>query len=392
MDRKKILIFSLMYYPRFVGGAEIAIGEVTKRIDPKLYEFHLITLGLDSSFPKQEKIGNVHVYRIGQTREDMTAAELRRPLWYLVKMLYPVVALFRAIELHRKIKFDFTWAIMTYMSLPALLFKWLKGVPYVITLQDGDSPEHITGRKRIFLLRPFLRAAFRGASDIQCISNYLSGFAKKMGSKIEPKVIPNGVDTRVFKRDPTTVLKQELHLGGSKIIITTSRIVQKNGIDILIESLVYLPKDIKLLIVGQGELREKLEALVLERALSGRVVFLGHVPYEMIPLYLSLADVFARPSRSEGMGSSFIEAMAVGIPVIGTAVGGIVDFLRHRETGLIVPVNNPRALAESISLVLNDEKLCKKLVEHAQDMIQRNYAWDRVADSIKKMFDGVRFL
>jgi hypothetical protein len=75
---KKILIFSLNYYPRFIGGAEVAIKEITDRISPEEIEFHMITLRFDSALPAVEKIGNVLVYRIGFTKRGATIAELKK--------------------------------------------------------------------------------------------------------------------------------------------------------------------------------------------------------------------------------------------------------------------------------------------------------------------------
>ena len=75
---KKILIFSLAYYPNHVGGAEVAIKEITDRIDQDEYEFHLLSLRYDSLLPKQEKVGNVHVHRIGFTRPDVKLEDLKK--------------------------------------------------------------------------------------------------------------------------------------------------------------------------------------------------------------------------------------------------------------------------------------------------------------------------
>ena len=102
--------------------------------------------------------------------------------------------------------------------------------------------------------------------------------------------------------------------------------VIKNGVGDVIKALPKLSENIKFVILGEGELKQKLIKLAKDLGVSDRVIFKGFVSHEKIPKYLKACDIFIRPSLSEGMGNSFIEAMACRIPVIATPVGGIVDF------------------------------------------------------------------
>src|SRR3989338_1549214 len=147
----KILIFSLSYYPKYVGGAEVAIKEITDRIAQDDIQFDMITLRFDSALPREERIGNVMVYRIGPTKKDPSADELVRFPMYLVKVLYPVLAAWKAFLLNRRERYDGAWAMMSYMGFPLVILRYVFGVkiPYVLTLQEGDSVEHVTQRLRI---------------------------------------------------------------------------------------------------------------------------------------------------------------------------------------------------------------------------------------------------
>ena len=124
---KKILIFSLAYYPSYVSGAEAAIREITDRIDRNDIEFHLITLLFDPAAARTERIGNVIVHRVGFGGA------------YLSKVLFIPLAALTTRRLDRIHRFDALWAMMTYMLFPTVLAKWL-GVraPHILTLQDGD--------------------------------------------------------------------------------------------------------------------------------------------------------------------------------------------------------------------------------------------------------------
>ena len=91
-----------------------------------------------------------------------------------------------------------------------------------------------------------------------------------------------------------------------------------------------------------------------------------------------------RPSLSEGLGNSFIEAMAAGVPVIGTQVGGIPDFLRDKETGFFCEVRNPKSIAEKVKEILENNELRANVIKNAQELVTKNYDWDLVARRIKE--------
>ena len=110
-------------------------------------------------------------------------------------------------------------------------------------------------------------------------------------------------------------------------LITTSRLVYKNGIDDVIRALASLPQHIQFVIFGTGPDENTLRSLANELDIQNRIHFKGHIDHDVMPLYLKACDIFIRSSRSEGMGNSFVEAMAAELPVIATQEGGIVDFL-----------------------------------------------------------------
>ncbi|MDP2665464.1 MAG: hypothetical protein Q8P23_02340, partial [bacterium] len=123
---KIILIFSLAYYPNFVGGAEVAIKEITDRISPEEIEFHVLTLRFDSRLPKTEKIGNVVVHRIGFSRPSPTIDDLKKFPLLLNKYWFQFVTALTASRLNRVHHFDGIWAMMAHScGIPAGIFKTL---------------------------------------------------------------------------------------------------------------------------------------------------------------------------------------------------------------------------------------------------------------------------
>jgi UDP-glucuronate 4-epimerase len=373
-EAKKVLIYSVAYFP-FVGGAEVAIKEITDRLD--YYEFHLVTTRFDKKLPKEEKIGNVTVYRVGWgTKFD--------------KYLYFILALRKGLKLYKENKFEVVHGVLeSYAGLSAMLFKMFTGVKYLLTMQSGDSEEFM--RKRTWFWYPIYKRVFKNADFIQTISQYLANRARKYGYRGLVKVIPNGVDLSGFNKDLSNNEKENLKkdLGineNEKILITTSRLVEKNAIDDLIKAAKYLDFPFKLLILGRGYQEEKLKQLAKDLGLEDKVIFLGFVEYHKISQYLKIADVFIRPSLSEGLGNSFLEAMLCQVPVVATPVGGIPDFLIDEQTGLFCEVKNPESIADKIKKLINDDNLRKNIITNAYDMVLRDYDWEGISEEMREIY------
>ena len=384
MSKKKILILSMAYYPKHIGGAEVAIKEITDRMSSDEYEFHLICNRYDSTLPKEQVIGNVHVHRIGITKKSPTMTDLRKLPLHLNKLFFQWTAYATAVKLHRREKFSLIWAMMAHATgVPAARFKnHFKKIPFVLTLQEGDPPEVIERTMRPF--EPYFTKAFTSADAIQVISNFLGSWAKKKGSKNEPVLIPNAVNTENFSKPISDKELQsartELGLSDTDIaLVTTSRLVRKNGLDTVIEALPLLPEEVVFVVFGVGPEEENLKALAEKIGVSKRVLFKGQISHEVMPKYLKACNIFIRPSRSEGMGNSFIEAMAAELPVIATPVGGITDFLIDGETGWFAAVENPKSIVTAYERIYSNVEDTSRVLKNAKDMAIEKYNWDLIA-------------
>ncbi|MEK7213627.1 MAG: glycosyltransferase family 4 protein [Patescibacteria group bacterium] len=351
---KKILIFSLVYYPRFIGGAEVAIKEITDRIPKEEIEFDIIALRKNSIF------------------------------FILWKFLFPFYAFIKALYLHRKNKYDAIWSMMaSYAGFAGFLFKKIyPEIPFILSIQEGEN-----FRKREGMFNFLFRKIFSNADHIQVISKFLSDWSLYMGAKCPITIVPNGVDLDLFsKRDLEKENKLKANFNKKEndiFLITTSRLVVKNAVEDIIDALSYLPENVKSLILGQGYQEEELKEKVENLKLKDRVHFLGFVPHKDMPQYLHISDIFIRPSLSEGFGNSYIEAMAAGIPVIATPVGGIVDFLRDGETGLFCEVQNPRSIVQKIEKLIKDKESRDYIVQNAIKMVKEKYDWNIIANDMK---------
>ncbi len=367
-SRDKILIISTAYYP-LVGGAEVAVKEITDRLGDQ-YDFDLLTAKIERGLPDRERIGNVDIYRLGwgsnfdKIRLALSGGSI-------------------AGRMHRQNNYQAVWAVMaSFGGFAAENFKKNNSnVPYLLTLQEGDDLAEIEGKVRLVKGR-FLNI-FRRADYIQCISNYLAAWARRLGATGQIAVVPNGVDLGKFTLESESKIERK-----EKVIITTSRLVKKNGLGDLIKALSLLPPEIRLQIAGIGPEENELKRLVQSLGLANRVEWLGLIENSLLPAILSRADIFCRPSLSEGLGNSFLEAMAVGLPVIGTPVGGIPDFLEAGKTGWFCAPKNPASIALAVQEIINPENQAAvaEIRQRAKNMVENKYDWNIIAKQMGDIF------
>ncbi len=360
----------------------MALKEITDRISEM--EFEMITARMDRKLPSREKIGNILVYRVGFGFSGLD------------KFLLAPLGFFKALSLNKRKNYDAIWSMMaSQASVAAACFKKAcKGKKLVLTLQEGDEEEHL---KRYVLninilyrvlIRPWHMLVFKRADIVTAISADLKERAVKNKIGCQIQIIPNGVDVEEFSKNFT---EQELNELKSKLskkpedkfIIHTGRSVLKNAVDDIIKSLKFLPDNIKFLAVGTGPDDENLKKMAKSLRLGERVIFAGFVGQKEMIKYLKVSDVFVRPSLSEGLGNSFLEAMAAGIPVIGTPVGGIPDFLKDGQTGLFCKVRDPESIAEKIKIIFENSVLRQNLIKNAKELVFKNYDWKLVAQKME---------
>ncbi len=386
---KRVLIFSLAYYPSFVSGAEAAIKEITDRIDSNDIEFHLITLLFDPNAPREETIGTVHVHRVG---------------WggaYLSKILFIPLAALTARTLHRTLHFDAMWAMMTYMLFPTMLARaWGVRIPHLLTLQDGDPYEKVFERPFIKPLTHLLDAGMRSAAVIQVISSYLATWPPRRGSQSPVVLIHNGANPRDLKE---SVSKEEIEetkrmLGkkqGDVYLVNTARLVHQKANDDTIRALTKLPEHVHLLLVGGGEDEAMLKALTRELQLEHRVHFTGQVDRSEVTKYRLASDIFVCPSRSEGLGNALLSAMASRLPLIATQEGGIAEYLFDAKrnpdkptTGWAVDKDSPDQIAAAVEYILTHADEVKRVTENARTLVEENYDWDNIAKQMRERAFG----
>jgi glycosyltransferase involved in cell wall biosynthesis len=222
-----------------------------------------------------------------------------------------------------------------------------------------DEFQRVRGGLRTRFLRATRNAAVRSARHVFCPSAYLRDVALRWG--LEPErvsVLPNPAP-EIPDLPARDQLRREFGFDGN-VLVFAGRLGPQKALDVALEALVEVP-GVDLVVAGDGPERPALERRVAELGLNGRVRFLGSVPRETVLRLFRAADGSVLPSRWENFPHTVVEALAVGCPVIATAVGGVPEVVRDGQNGLLVPPGDPEALARAVLALISEYELYESL-------------------------------
>lgn len=203
-------------------------------------------------------------------------------------------------------------------------------------------------------------------------------------------LIESGIDLDEFSPINQALKAQHrdrFDLGNEPIVGMIARLSDVKGPDILIKAMKSVHKSIpnaKLLLVGEGRMEKDLRNMVKHLDLMEHVRFFSVVSktQEMLPLF----DIFAMPSRQEGLGLSIMEAQASGLPVIASRVGGIPSLIEDGKTGILVEPENPESLANAIVQLFNDKEQRGVIGAAGREFIRKNYSSDMMVDKTLELY------
>ena len=241
-----------------------------------------------------------------------------------------------------------------------------------------------------------LKIIGRSLDQLGYITEYTGGkIAQGLAKKDRKKLIhlPPGIDTNIFQPTPDPKLennfRQENNLHGKKLIISVGRLVHRKGQDRLIESMPAILQavpDAHLLLIGEGPYKSKLEKLVTTLELSGSVTFVGRIELSDLPKYLSMASIFAAPSRDrlaglevEGLGIVYLEASGCALAVVVGDSGGAREALIDGKTGILVDGKSVAEISQAVIKLLSDPSLSDEMGRNGQSWVKEVWSWDRLA-------------
>lgn len=238
------------------------------------------------------------------------------------------------------------------------------------------------------------------ADKLIAVSNYTArSVIEEYG--IQPtkiSVIPNAVDINIFNPDiDGTEFRKKLNIGSEKVILFVGRLDFQKGIEYLISAFSKIILDfpeVKLIVVGDGPLKNHVRAVISKYNLSGSIFLLGRVDVKDLPDIYAACDLFVVPSLMEGFGIVYLEAMACGKACIGTNIGGVEDVIADGRTGLLVPPADPKSIYLAIKSLLSDEDTLMRFGKEGRKRVLENFTWEKVAaqtlDVYKKSLGDVK--
>lgn len=355
----KIAILVAGLPPEAVGGTEIQASRLASHLAAR----HQVTVFTRTSTVSKE-LASVP----GCTVVQRCTVRRRR-----VRFAADIVQTLALIARSRR-RIDVILAYQTVIDgLIGVLAKTLFGVPVIVSVR-GDAEYRLDRYRQSRLLSPFV---FRHADRLAVQSATLGGEllqaferagrtkeAKKLRAKLI--VVPNGISIPPPRE------------GTGQGVLFVGRLIKSKGVDILLEAMRACPGE-RLTIVGDGP-----ERRALEEAARGNpnVSFAGMVDSVEVDRHLARAGIFVLPSLEEGLPNVVMEAMALGVPVVATKVGGIPDLIAHGETGWLVEPGNAGALADGIQRLMADAPLRASIAANGRAAMVR-YEWAVAVESIE---------
>lgn len=277
-------------------------------------------------------------------------------------------SLFKLLKYIKEKNIEIVHANTRVTQVLACLIQKYSGRPYVSTCHGFFKPK--------FFRRLFPCWGQRVIAISQQVSDHLRDDFKVENEKI--RIIHNGIDLSRFPVQDSLVksaAKEKFGLQGAKVIGIIARLSDVKGHIYLIQAMQKVLEEIpdaRLLIIGEGREKRKLLDLARQLGIEGSIFFMASAEdtFEV----LSAMDVFVMPSLKEGLGLSLMEAMACGIPVIGSDVGGIKTLIENGENGLLVAPADPDGLFRAILELLQDNLKAKDLGEKGRIFIHKNFS------------------
>lgn len=378
----RVLMLSDYFYPHVGGGVEKVVYELSKRLVDFGCDILVITLGDEYS---SYNVNGVKVFKLPSV--DLTKfLQIQLSIPRSIKALAQTVKDFSPDIVHAHNVFFAT-------SLLAVLIKWFSRGKMVFTAHLGKIEKlRLLGRWKVLAAEVYEKIAGRiilSSSDIViAVSNSVRDHVLSLGVPSEKVVvIPNGVDINEFNPSLSTQGVDRINN-----IIFVGRLIPNKGLEYLVEAAKILIcsriSGVKFRIVGDGPYRQRFEELINEHKLASYFEILGRVP--KVSDVLQEGGIFVRPSLTEGMPLTVLEAMASGLPIVATRVAGTPELIIHGETGMLVEPGDARQLAETIKFLIQHPDEAIRLGRNARAFIERHYkekfSWEAAASNLLSVY------
>jgi glycosyltransferase involved in cell wall biosynthesis len=364
--------------PRFIpsyGGIETHVREISGHLLKLGLEIEVFTVDPTNRLPKEELIDGIRVSRF----HSFTFDEVH---FFAPKLYSKLARLDDADLIH----------VHDYQDLPdvALLLSMKSHIPYVLTphFHPVGGSSWRTMAKRAYGLF-FGKRFLEKAKMIITVSNHERKLLRKTFGLSYDKIkyIPNGIDVKKFRNISRKSVQAE------KVILFVGRLEKYKGVHILLKAFSRIKKDVprsRLVVVGTGPYKRNLLRLACQLKLSDSVEFIERVSdKELLRLYCS-SSVFVMPSHYEAFCFALVEAMACGLPVIATSVGGMKEIVQSNVNGFLVnyPLDEV-SLADLTAELLTNQELSRRLGDRGRDFVLSRFSWEDIVRELYRTYEEV---
>jgi glycosyltransferase involved in cell wall biosynthesis len=386
-----------------IGGAERVLFEQSTRLVQRGHDVHILTRRLGHHKKDQDTIQGVREWRYGAGIQKNTVSliwETRRNSRKLFEFL------------HKEFNIDLINIYQPFSGFGVTQSPLSNSIKKIYTCFSFSFEEFISRnlqpgklvRKSLYLLNIILRKwtekrVLKSCDEIVVLSQFTQ---EKLADTYQiplqkVSIIPGGIDLHKFR--PTSdklVIRNQLQIPSDKTVLFTVRnLVPRMGLENLIRALICVVQqapDIYLVLGGDGPLKTDLMALAKKCRLEDVIDFTGFIPEARLSEFYRMADIFVLPTRElEGFGLVTLEAMASGIPVLGTPVGGTKEILGKFDSSFLFKDTTPECMA---TLILQNYKKIKerpeewiKIANHCRRFVETHYSWNKNIDAMEELFN-----
>ena len=368
----KVLFICSLYYPH-AGGIETIIREMSSLYIKKGIEVNVLTKRWPINLPEFEEYEGVKIHRI-------ISAKIKNEFLSNIEFFK---------KNNDSLKSDIIHVIGVRRPLPLLAFilsRYWKA-PLVISISGGDIPDPLDPQpRRIWSISKEI------VEPVIIRSDWINTFSKDL-VKLTKNTIPelSNISLIYAGLDLEKIRKIRKYQSKQPYILSLRRLDPSKGVDITVKAFAKISKkniNIKLIIVGDGTERKKLESLVGKLKIKNRVEFTGKLSLGKSLSLLKGALLTVVPSISEGGGLINLEAQACRCPLIASRVGGIPEYARENYSALMFKIGDVNELANKIELVINDKSLRHQLILNGRKYVKK-FSWDNILDKYLKGYKNL---
>jgi glycosyltransferase involved in cell wall biosynthesis len=373
-------------YPPLGGGAGYASEALVERLVDRGIAVDVVTSSVQAgpTWRVEEPRPGLEMHWIRTRRKGIHQVGLKGAGGYLLRAA-PVV--------HRLVHTRRYDAAHVFFSLPtgALLpFLDLRRTPAVVSLRGSDVPGYDTSKRSLErahrVLRPLTKWIWRRSDQVVTVCSALGDLVRQTDPGLDIEVIQNGVDLNLF----TPPAAERMHPADSVRCLAVSRLIQRKGIGTLLRGWTLLERGrFQLEVAGDGPLAAYYRALADELGIAEEVRFLGALDRPTLAERYRAADLFTLVPYDEAFGNVFAEALASGLPIVGSRVGGIPELVDDGDNGILVPAGDAALTAAAITRLADDPGCRRGMSAANRSRAVSTLSWDRMTDRYVDLYQRV---